>query len=261
MMPATAWSRAWSPRAVSLGRRQIATCRTRATACAGWPAAGPGSGRSAAGPRARALQQRGDPPGQPPPAQHRRPHRGRPATPAMPSVLNRPIQRRTVAGWHSSSTAIRAAGNPCSDSSTITARAACRHWPRRSVRNRSTSLPGPLANTQTGCILTTTSPGGKTMEATSIQPPARLMSTPLARSSHPSWAGAQRGNGCRQAWRATPGESAGGGYPAASRVSMAATVTTSRAAAASLGSTVTKASACSRVTARYSASRSVSQSC
>ena len=69
MMPATAWSRAWSPRAVSLGRRQIATCRTRATACAGWPAAGPGSGRSAAGPRARALQQRGDPPGQPPPAQ------------------------------------------------------------------------------------------------------------------------------------------------------------------------------------------------
>ena len=111
-----------------------------------------------------------------------RPHRGRPASPASPSRLNRPIQRRTVAGWHSSSPAICAADNPCSDSSTITARAACRHRPRRSARNRSISLPGPLANTQTGRILTTTSPGGRTMEATSIQPPARLMSTP----AHPA---------------------------------------------------------------------------
>src|SRR5205823_2014727 len=34
------------------------------------------------------------------------------------------------------------------------------------------------ANTQTGRILITTSLGGRTMEATSIQPPARLMSTP-----------------------------------------------------------------------------------
>jgi hypothetical protein len=42
---------------------------------------------------------------------------------------------------------------------------------------------------------------------------------------------------------------------------MAAVATTSRAAAARLGSTVTRASACSRVTARYSASLSVLQPC
>jgi transcriptional regulator with XRE-family HTH domain len=48
----------------------------------------------------------------------------------------RPIQRRTVAGWHSSSTAIWAADNPCRDSSTITARAAWRHGPRGPARNR-----------------------------------------------------------------------------------------------------------------------------
>jgi len=42
---------------------------------------------------------------------------------------------------------------------------------------------------------------------------------------------------------------------------MGATATTSRAAAARPGSTVTKASAYSRVSARYSASLSVSQSC
>jgi hypothetical protein len=47
-----------------------------------------------------------------------RPHRGRSASPAIPSPLNRVIQRRTVAGWHSSSSA----GSSCSDSSTITAR-------------------------------------------------------------------------------------------------------------------------------------------
>jgi hypothetical protein len=43
------------------------------------------------------------------------------------SALNRLIQRRTVAGWHSSSLAICDAGNPCTDSSTISARPACRH--------------------------------------------------------------------------------------------------------------------------------------
>ena len=64
------------------------------------------------------------------------------------------------------------------DGSTITVRAACRHRPRNSARNCSISLPGTLANTLTGRILTATSPGGWTMEATSIQPPARLMSTP-----------------------------------------------------------------------------------
>src|ERR1700691_2382253 len=51
------------------------------------------------------------------------------------------------------------------------------------------------------------------------------------------------------------------GYPGASRSPMAATATRSRAMAAKFGSTVIKASACSRVTARYSASLRVSQSC
>src|SRR5579872_1280542 len=35
-----------------------------------------------------------------------RPDRGRPASPAVPSSLNRLIQRRTAAGWQSSSSAI-----------------------------------------------------------------------------------------------------------------------------------------------------------
>jgi len=77
--------------------------------------------------------------------------------------LNRLIQRRTVAGWQSSSAAICADGNPCSDSSTITARLPAAHRPRRSPRNCSISLPGPLANTLTGRILITTSPAGWTM--------------------------------------------------------------------------------------------------
>jgi hypothetical protein len=89
-----------------------------------------------------------------------RPGRGRSASPASPSSLNRPIQRRTVAGWQSSSSAIWDGANPCSDSSTITARAACRQRPCNSARSCSISLPGALANTLTGRILTTTSPGG-----------------------------------------------------------------------------------------------------
>jgi AAA domain len=113
-----------------------------------------------------------------------RPDRGRSASPARPSALNRPIQRRTVAGWQSSSSAIWAGANPCSDSRTITARLASRHRPCRSPRSLSISLPGPLANTLTGRILTTTSPGGWTLDATSIQPPARLMSTPCTLRSH-----------------------------------------------------------------------------
>src|SRR5262249_56836957 len=92
-------------------------------------------------PGPRPLQQRGDPAGQPPPAQPGRPQRGRSASLASPSVLNRPIQRRTVAGWHSSSTAIWAAGNPCSDSSTITPRAASPPRPPRLARTSPTSLP------------------------------------------------------------------------------------------------------------------------
>src|ERR1039457_4468303 len=44
-----------------------------------------------------------------------------------------------------STAAIWAADNPGSDSSTIPARAACRHRPRRSARSRSISLPGPSA--------------------------------------------------------------------------------------------------------------------
>ena len=42
----------------------------------------------------------------------------------------------------------------------------------------------------TGCMLTTTSPDRWTMGATSIQPPARLMSTPLTGS----FTGVPRGN-------------------------------------------------------------------
>jgi hypothetical protein len=108
----------------------------------------------------------------------------RSASPATPSALNRPIQRRTVAGWQSSSTAIWAGGKPCRDSSTITARVACRHRPCRLACNCSISIAGPLADTLTGRILITTSPGGWTMWATSIQPPARLMSTPPSCRSH-----------------------------------------------------------------------------
>jgi hypothetical protein len=66
---------------------------------------------------------------------------GRPARSAL--RLNRMIRRRTVAGWQSSSSAIWDGGNPCSDSSTITARAACRHRLCNSVRSCSISLPGP----------------------------------------------------------------------------------------------------------------------
>ena len=42
------------------------------------------------------------------------------------------------------------------------------------------SLAGPWVNTLTGRILTTTSPGGWTMEATSIQSPAGLMPAPFS---------------------------------------------------------------------------------
>jgi hypothetical protein len=117
-----------------------------------------------------------------------RPGRGRSASPATPSSLNRLIQRRTVAGWQSSSPAIWDGANPCSDSRIITARVACRHLPCISARSCSISLPGPLANTLTGRILTTTSPGGWTLEATSIQPPARLMSMPPPGSLIPGYA-------------------------------------------------------------------------
>lgn len=63
-MTATAWSRTESSPAVSLGRRQIATCRTRQCSMrmriCGWP----GTARSGAGLKGLAIQQRGDPPGQ-----------------------------------------------------------------------------------------------------------------------------------------------------------------------------------------------------
>jgi hypothetical protein len=51
-------------------------------------------------------------------------------------------------------------GKPCADSSTITARLAGRHRPRRSAFSCSISLPEPLASTLTGRILITTSPAG-----------------------------------------------------------------------------------------------------
>jgi hypothetical protein len=88
----------------------------------------------------------------------------------IPSSLNRRIHRRTVAGWQSSSSAIWPAANPCSDINTVTARVPCRHRPCRSPRSCSISQPGPLANTLTGRILTTTSPGGWTMQALRSNP-------------------------------------------------------------------------------------------
>jgi len=183
-IPATTWSWSGSPRAVSLGRRQIATSRTRrykvrALTC-GQPryrrirgrVHGPGRSSSAA---IRPVSWR--------PPRRGRPQRGRSASPAGPSSLNRLIHRRTVAGWQSSSSAIWAGAKPCADSSTMTARVACRHRPRRSASSRSISPAGRLADTLTGRILITTSPAGWTMQATSIQPPARLMSTLVRRHS------------------------------------------------------------------------------
>jgi hypothetical protein len=64
-------------------------------------------------------------------------------------------------------------------------------------RHSKSSVRNPVAaNTLTGRILTTTSPGGWTLEATSIQPPARLMSTaPHPAASSPI--GAALPEGCR----------------------------------------------------------------
>ena len=52
------------------------------------------------------------------------------------------------------------------------------------VRNCPISQPGPSPNTLTGRILTMTSPGGRTMWATSVQPPARPVGNVPARRSH-----------------------------------------------------------------------------
>ena len=115
------------------------------------------------GPRARAGQQRGDPPGQPLSAQ---------PGPPGPRPVRQPGQPLAVEpadpAAHRGRVAVQQlrdldAGKPCADSSTITARAACRHRPCRSARSCSISLPGPLANTLTGRILITTSPAGWTM--------------------------------------------------------------------------------------------------
>ncbi len=65
---------------------------------------------------------------------------------------------------------------PCSDSSTITARTArtartaTGHRPRSTRRIFTVSLPGPLANTLTGRLLTTTSPDKMNVAPTPIQP-------------------------------------------------------------------------------------------
>jgi hypothetical protein len=67
--------------------------------------------------------------------------------------------RSSSARPRSSSAAICAVVIPCSDISTITARAAWCQGPRRAARSRSISQDGPLANTLTGRILITTSPG------------------------------------------------------------------------------------------------------
>jgi hypothetical protein len=113
-IPATTWSWSGSPRAVSLGRRQIATKRTRRYSVrmltCGQPryrrirgrVHGPGRASSVA---IRPVRRR--------PPSRGRPERGRSASPAIPPALNRLIQRRTVAGWQSSSSAIWDGANPC----------------------------------------------------------------------------------------------------------------------------------------------------
>lgn len=68
-----------------------------------------------------------------------RPLRGRSARPATPPALQRPIQRRTVAGSYSTSAAVCAGDTLFRDSSTITARTTVRPWPRSRPRNRSCS--------------------------------------------------------------------------------------------------------------------------
>ena len=73
---------------------------------------------------------------------------GRSAGPATYALLNRLIQRRTLAAWQAKNTAIRAVDNPTppTDSSTITARLR----PSAVGPNRSISSAGPLADTQLG---------------------------------------------------------------------------------------------------------------
>jgi hypothetical protein len=60
---------------------------------------------------------------------------------------------------------------------TITARTATRHRVCRPWRNCSISQAEALANTLVGRILITTSPGGRMLVPTSVQPPARPLST------------------------------------------------------------------------------------
>ncbi|SEG81750.1 hypothetical protein SAMN04489712_114134 [Thermomonospora echinospora] len=165
-------ARAGSPRAISLGRRQMAICRrcrytvrrltwgrpryrhTRGTV------RGPGR---CSRPAIRA--------GDSGPPNGGRPLRGRSARAATPRSLNRAIQRRTVPASQSSGTAICAADKPCSDSSTITARTATRHRPRRSRRNWCTWTSERLANPLDGRIPATTSPGGMDVAGNFDPPP------------------------------------------------------------------------------------------
>ena len=98
-IPATTRSRSGPPRAVSPGRRQTATSRTRRHSArpltCGQPRKrrirgsvhGPGRPSSAA---TRPASRR--------PPSRDRPDRGRPASPGIPPPLNRPIQPRTAAG-------------------------------------------------------------------------------------------------------------------------------------------------------------------
>ena len=114
-------------RAVSLGRRQIATSRTRRYRVRMLTCGQPRYRRTAAGSMVRpgpAARQSGWSAGVC--RAGAAPQRGRSASPAGPLALNRLIHRRTVAGWQSGFSAIWAGAKPCAGSSTMNARIACR---------------------------------------------------------------------------------------------------------------------------------------
>ena len=107
-----------------------------------------------------------------------RPDHGRSASPAAPSSLNRLIQRRTVAGWQSSSAAIWAGGKPCADSSAITTRVGCRPPPVQISLQLLDLAAWTFGEHADRAHTHHDLAGGRMMWQTSIQPPARLMSTP-----------------------------------------------------------------------------------
>ena len=117
-------------------------------------------------PRAGAAQQRGDPPGQPDLAQ--------PGPPAPGAASGQPL---AVEPADPAAHRGRVALQQLRDLSRGQLMQRQQHHHRSCARSRSASASGPLANTLTGRIMITTSPGGWSLEATSIQHLARLLST------------------------------------------------------------------------------------